>query len=130
LVEKGHVTLADLEARAAGRFPLARPARPNRDDGCTASATPRFEKGQRVRVRRLHRPGHTRAPGYVHGRTGCVVHVAPPFPYPDANAHGLPGRREPTYHVAFTAEELWGEEAEERSPVVVDLWETYLEAVE
>jgi len=127
LVEKGFVDLADLESRAGGRFPLARPVRPNRDDGGAEPAEPRFGRGARVRVRDDHQPGHTRVPRYVRGRTGIVLHVAPPFPYPDARAHGLPGRREATYHVAFDASELWGDDAETGAPVVVDLWESYLE---
>ena len=66
---------------------------------------------------------------HVHGCVGVVVHVAPSFTYPDANAHGLPHRREPTYHVEFTAKELWGEEGLEGESVVVDLWESYLEPI-
>ena len=73
------------------------------------------------------RPGHTRVPRYVRGKPGIVVHVAPPFSYPDANAHGLTHRREATYHVEFEARALWGGGAEVDAPVVVDLWETYLE---
>ena len=65
----------------------------------------------------------------MHGCTGRVVHVAPFFPYPDASAHGLPRRREPTYHVEFTATDIWGDDAERNAPVVVDLWESYLEPV-
>ncbi|MEM6986371.1 MAG: SH3-like domain-containing protein [Pseudomonadota bacterium] len=49
-----------------------------------------------MRVRDEHQPGHTRAPRYVRGREGRVVHVAPPFAFPDASAHGLPPRREAT----------------------------------
>jgi nitrile hydratase beta subunit len=128
LVEKGFVQLSDLEARAGGRFPLAGPARPNLDDGRSASASARFSIGDRVRVKNDHQPGHTRVPKYVRGRTGVVTHVAPPFSYPDASAHGLPPRSEPTYHVEFAAAELWGEGGEEGVSVFVDLWESYLEA--
>lgn len=129
LVEKGLLDHADLEARAGGRFPLALPARPNPDDGRVEPAVPRFARGERVRVHDVHRPGHTRAPRYVHGCQGVVVHVAPPFTYPDASAHGGPRRREFTYHVEFMAAEVWGDAAEENAPVVVDLWESYLEGV-
>ena len=92
-----------------------------------AEVAARFAAGDRVRVANRHPHGHTRAPRYVHGRAGVVVHVAPPFPYPDASAHGLPGRSEATYHVAFPAAELWGEAAERDADVIVDLWESYLE---
>jgi len=128
LVEKGFLDIADLERRAGGGFPISRPARTNTDDERPEPSAPCFAVGDRVRVRELHQPGHTRAPGYVHGRSGVVGHVTPPFPYPDASAHGLPGRREPTYHVEFAARELWGDDAEADVSVYVDLWETYLEA--
>jgi nitrile hydratase len=127
LVEKGFLAPSDLEARAGGAFPLARAVRPNPDDGREAPAAPRFSVGARVSVRDDHRPGHTRAPRYVRGRIGVVTHVTRPFPYPDARAHGLPDRREPTYHVEFQASELWGDGAEANATVVVDLWESYLE---
>lgn len=130
LVEKGILSLPELEKRAGGRFPLARPAHPNADDGCVEPKKPRFSRGARVRVREVHQPGHTRVPRYVRGRTGVIVQVAPVFSYPDASAHGLPGRHEATYHVEFRATELWAESAEsmnEDDAVVVDLWESYLE---
>ena len=127
LVEKGVVTLEELEAAAGGRFPLARPARPNAEEAAREESAPRFSVGDRVRVLEVQRPGHTRVPRYCRGREGSVLHVAPSFSYPDASAHGLPRRREPTYHVEFDARELWGAEADPGA-VVVDLWESYLEA--
>ena len=127
LVEKGILDADELESLAGGRFPLAQPAQDNVDDGRSEPENPHYSIGQRVRVREIHPPGHTRVPRYVRGRIGVVVHIAPPFGYPDASAHGLPSRREPTYHVEFTATELWGKEAGASDSVVVDLWETYLE---
>lgn len=56
-----------------------------------------------------------------------MLHVAPLFKFPDAIAHGLPRRKECTYHVAFKSRELWSESAEAEDTVVVDLWESYLE---
>ena len=127
LVEKGVLEHADLERRAGGRFPLAGAVRPNADDERPPAETARFAVGDRVRVLEVVRPGHTRVPRYVRGRSGIVVHVAPRFGYPDASAHGLSARREPTYHVEFEARTLWGDGAEANAPVVVDLWESYLE---
>jgi len=127
LVEKGILGLAELEEVAGGRFPLARPPRSNADDGRRDPGAARFSLGAHVRVRDVHQPGHTRVPRYVRGRSGVVVHVAPPFTYPDASAHGLPVRREPTYHVEFAGAELWAKDAQATDAVVVDLWESYLE---
>jgi len=127
LVEKGILNLADLERRAGGGFPLAHPERPNQDDGRREAKTPHFSIGGRVRVREVDRPGHTRVPKYVRGRSGVVIHVAPRFSYPDAKAHALPRRKEPTYHVEFRATELWTNAENTNDRIVVDLWESYLE---
>jgi nitrile hydratase len=88
----------------------------------------RFAVGDAVAVRDIRPAGHTRVPRYVRGKRGVVVHVAPPFSFPDAAAHGLPRRAEPTYHVRFEASELWADAAEPNVSVVVDLWQSYLEA--
>lgn len=133
LVEKGTVSLADLEARAGGRFPLADPPVENDADGRVEPEDAQFAVGEAVRVREIHPPGHTRAPRYVRGKTGTVVRVVRPFKFPDAEAHRLPRRREATYHVEFASPDLWGDPVatgatgETLDTVVVDLWETYLE---
>jgi nitrile hydratase len=126
-VEKGVVTRDELEARAGGRFPLSRPAAEVEAKRVTPGA-PRFAAGQRVRVRDVHPAGHTRAPRYVRGRRGVVVRVSRDFEFPDLAGHALPAHAEPTYHVEFEARELWTDAAERASTVVVDLWESYLEA--
>jgi nitrile hydratase beta subunit len=126
-VEKGLLDHAELERRAGGRVPRARPVAP--DAGSPAPASPRrFVVGDAVRVRNMHPTGHTRCPRYVRGRRGTVVRVDPPFVLPDMAAHGARAAREPTYGVRFEARELWGEAAGPREPVYVDLWERYLEA--
>ncbi len=127
-VEKGVLTHAELEARAGGRFLLARPVAPRVGREATAPQGHRFAVGDAVVVRNIHPVGHTRVPRYVRGKRGVVVHVAPPFSFPDAAAHGLPRRDEPTYHVRFEARELWSDAAEDNTAVMVDLWQSYLEA--
>ena len=57
---------------------------------------------------------------------GVLGMHAPAFAYPDTSAHGLPGREEATYHVEFSASELWGDAAEAGAMIVVDLWNSYL----
>lgn len=127
LIEKGLLDKADLDRRAGASVRMSLPAVDNTDDGRAQPTTPRFTVGDRVRVRNMRPPGHTRVPEYVRGHRGTVLHVAPPFKFPDASAHALPGRKEPTYHVAFESRELWSESAEAEDTVVVDLWESYLE---
>lgn len=124
-VEKGVVTLQELETRAGGTFPLGQPVAAGAGRTTLERARP-FGTGDLVVVRDEHPSGHIRAPRYVRGKRGVVTHVTPPFSYPDAAAHGLPRREEPTCHVRFEARELWGEAAEDNTSVVVDLWQSYL----
>jgi nitrile hydratase beta subunit len=128
LVEKGVVARTELEARAGGRFPLARPAAEVKPIRVTPRAQPRFAAGDTVLVRDIHPAGHTRVPRYVRGRRGVVVRVSRAFEFPDLAGHALPAHLEHTYHVEFEARELWTDAAESRETVVVDLWESYLEA--
>jgi nitrile hydratase len=128
MVEAGVLTAEDLEERAGGAFPLSRPDRgmTTEDPGDDVVA-PRYVVGEHVRVRNWHPPGHTRCPRYVRGRHGTVVRVDIVASVPDIEAHS-PGRRsEPTYSVRFESEELWGELGD---PVHVDLWESYMEAID
>ena len=48
------------------------------------------------------------------------------FPEPDANRLGQAERPEHVYSVGFAGRELWPD-ADERSTIVLDLWESYLE---
>src|SRR5262249_51485025 len=122
-VEKGIVTLEDLERRAQGSFPLAAPSAPGRSN---VPERERFEPGDRVRVRSDYVPGHVRMPGYIRGKTGVVVGVSPAYPFPDAHAHGVEAADEPTYDVRFRTEELWPNSADP-ALVHVGVFQSYLE---
>jgi nitrile hydratase len=87
----------------------------------------RLRPGQRVRVKRMHPPGHTRCPRYVRGAVGTVEAVRGADRLPDRAVYGERIDREPVYSVAFTSEELWGPGDEPPWTVSLDLWETYLE---
>ena len=125
-VEKGIVTQEELERRARGTFPLSLPIGPGRTNVETRE---KFKIGDKVRVRTEYIAGHVRAPGYVRGKTGLVVGISPPYPFPDAHAHGLEADDEPTYDVRFNAEELWPNSAEP-AQVHVGVFQSYLERVE
>jgi nitrile hydratase subunit beta len=84
----------------------------------------RFAPGDRVRVRRAHPTGHTRCPDYVRARLGVVERMWGTARLPDVDGAAT----EPYYAVRFDGAELWGDDAEPNSSVVVDLWESYLEA--
>lgn len=128
MVETGVLTKDELEKFAGGPFPLSLPAtsegRPARSD------TPVFNVGDTVRVRDEHFAGHIRMPGICRGKTGVVRHrTAEKWPFPDAIGHGrTDGGAEPTYHVEFTGEELFGDDTD-AAAVMVDLFGGYLEPV-
>jgi nitrile hydratase subunit beta len=133
-VNHGLASLAGLEARAGGRFPLsspppAAPAPPPGDasGGSPGRARRRFTAGDRVRVRQFHSPGHTRCPRYVRGKAGVVIQVDGVSPLPDAEVRGL-DCPEPVYSVRFSADELW-RDGQRGASVTVSLWDSYLEEI-
>lgn len=126
LVEKGVVTRERLEELAGGVFPLGRPNGPGRGN---APDRRRFQPGDRVRVKDDYVSGHVRAPAYIRGKTGVVVHETPAYPFPDASAHGVPSEPEPTYDVRFDAAELW-HDAADQAAVHVGVFQSYLEPAE
>lgn len=87
----------------------------------------RFEPGQRVRVKRMHPPGHTRCPRYVRGATGLVKDMRGTDRLPDRAVYGERVTPEPVYSVSFDSRELWGPGEEPAWAVLLDLWESYLE---
>jgi nitrile hydratase subunit beta len=129
LVERGIVTAAELDERAGGPFPLARPVavEPLAEPG-PSRVEPAFAVGDRARVRDVRFSGHTRCPDYVGGREGTVIRVDGAFSLPDVEAHCDEKRIEPAYSVRFDAATLWGDEGGAGESVCVDLWESYLEA--
>lgn len=129
LVEKGHLSAEDLSARAGGAFPLSRSVAPSPMADLSPQLEPRFSVGDRVRVLTISPAGHVRAPKFCRGCVGTVLHRAPKFGFPDAAAHGGTRRKEHTYHVEFASQDLWPGEGSSKDSVVVDLWDSYLEAV-
>jgi len=91
------------------------------------AAPAQFKPGDRVRARNINPDGHTRLPRYVRGRTGVILSMNGAHVFPDSNAHGKGEDPRPLYTVRFRAQELWGEAANPRDSVSLDLWEPYLE---
>ena len=128
LVDRGLTTPEELDEHAGGRFPISRPDRGTAPPKPEADRTePRFNVGDRVRVREWHPLGHTRAPRYVQGKRGVVTRLDGAENVPDFEAHGGGKVLDPTYSVRFTPRELWGEGGADGATVNVDLWERYLE---
>ena len=87
----------------------------------------KFKAGDSVTVRNVHAEGHTRLPRYVRGKRGVISRIH--------GVHGIhdtkPGDQkvppQPVYNVRFEGRELWGESAEPRQGLYLDMWESYLE---
>jgi nitrile hydratase len=80
-----------------------------------------------VVTRNVHPIGHTRLPRYARGKRGIVYRLYGPHAFADTNAHGLGEQPQPLYSIRFEARELWGESAEPREAVYLDLWDSYLD---
>ena len=122
-IEKGVVSRDELERRARGTFPLASPSAPGRTNRPNRE---RFQPGDRVRVRLDYVPGHVRMPGYIRGKAGVVVSESPVYPFPDAHAHAMDAKDEPTYDVRFRTEDLWPNSSD-AALVHVGVFQSYLE---
>ena len=125
-VEKGVLTVEELERRAQGFFPLAAPSAAGRTN---VAGRQQFSPDDRVRVRSDYVPGHVRMPGYIRGKSGVVVSESPLYPFPDAHAHSVEAADEPTYDVRFDTRELWPDSAE-AALVHVAVFQSYLERME
>lgn len=90
---------------------------------------PTYSVGQYVRVRRMRPEAHHRCPRYVRGAVGSVERVVGNQPRPGTRPS--PETDEPVYTVSFSSVDLWGERTDDGEPpyeVLIDLWQSYLEA--
>ena len=88
---------------------------------------PQFQIGDRVVAPGNDEAGHTRLPEYVRGVTGTVVKIHPAEVLPDSTAHNHGDRPQHVLCVAYQANDLWGEDAEQDVVINVDLYESYVE---
>lgn len=88
---------------------------------------PKFQPGDKVRMRNHQPSGHTRLPGYARRCTGVVTALHGAHVYPDSNARFEGEHPQPLYTVRFTATELFGESADAGHSVSIEAWEPYLE---
>ena len=90
---------------------------------------PRFRPGDRVRVRAVEVPGHTRTPGYLKGRRGVIERFCGLFRNPEELAYGRAGFPEKAvYRVRFPLRSLWPEYAGgPDDTLVADLYEHWID---
>ncbi|PIV74592.1 MAG: nitrile hydratase subunit beta [Rhodobacteraceae bacterium CG17_big_fil_post_rev_8_21_14_2_50_65_11] len=136
MVDAGQITLKDLE-----RGYVLEPAGPAKARtvqdileqvrrACTDFSVPedapaRFATGAGVRTLRHIDHPHTRLPAYARDACGTVIAHHGAHLLPDEGAQGR-HLGQHLYTVAFAARELWGEAANPRDDVTLDLWESYL----
>lgn len=91
-------------------------------------ARARFSVGDRVVTQNHQTEGHTRLPGYLHGKSGEIVLLNGFWVFPDT--HAFDGTEAPTwvYAVRFSARHLWPDAGPH--DVCADLFEPYLEAAD
>ena len=106
LVEKGVVSVDELEQTAYGSLTLSGPIAADPTVALTPQPEPRFAAGDGVRVLPIHLAEHVRAPQFCRGHEGVILHRAPQFCFPDTSAHAGPHRKEHTYRVEFAAADL------------------------
>jgi nitrile hydratase subunit beta len=136
LIHEGLIAADELDARI--EFFRQHPDSPPRQDAIPTPPaprerpkspqppTPRFAVGDSVVTRNVHPVGHTRLPRYARGKQGTIHRLHGSHTFPDTNAHGLGENPQPVYSVRFEARELWGDSAEPRGVVYLDLWDSYL----
>ena len=149
LVERGVLEEGELEARIEAvranpeRYTLPPAEGPDELSGLIEGAVkfgasthreieaaPLFAVGDEVVTARRSPKGHTRLPRYARGRRGRVLLGHGAHVLPDANAHDLGECPEHLYTVSFDPAELWGDSADGRGWVNIDLWESYLSPVD
>ncbi|MFE4105903.1 nitrile hydratase subunit beta [Almyronema epifaneia] len=150
-VAEGYITQAELEARTAAFLADSEKAdAPLPSSGDAAidaqvvkyltegdsplrpdSVTPRFQVGDRVRVKNVVSGDHTRLPGHIRGRVAEVVKVyegAFTYFFPTTDGLGTPM---PVYSLAFKPADIWEEALIDPNSVYYnDIFEVYLEAIE
>ena len=134
--------LAQRTAAMAGSGALPRHDEPEWSDGFVGfvrtagsfgrppDATARFAPGDRIRVKDVEAPAHTRLPTYARGKVGMIERVHERNVVPDLRAVGLGEVWEHTYLVVFPAQEVFGDRSEPGQELTLDVWESYIEPLE
>jgi nitrile hydratase len=137
LVKTGFVTRAEIDSG------MPAPGSPRQIPALTVDKVPalvngtspsrnvavaaQFQPGERVRARNINPLGHTRLPRYARDKAGTIARDYGVSVFPDTSALFLGDKPQHVYSVRFTARELWGEQANPRDTVYIDLWDDYLE---
>ena len=93
-----------------------------------SSRPPKFAPGDSVRVDDRASLGHCRAPRFIRGQTGSVVHVHGAYRDPELLAYHRPGLpAEVLYKIRFSQRDLWtGYTGSPKDQLEVDVYENWL----
>jgi nitrile hydratase len=86
-----------------------------------------FKLDDRVRMKMINPPTHTRLPRYARGKIGTVVVVHGCHVFPDTVAHRQGENPQWLYTVRFSGQDLWGPDCDPTVTVSVDAFEPYME---
>ena len=89
--------------------------------------TPKFRVGDAVRTQRSSPKTHTRLPRYARGCVGVIEAVHGCHVFPDSSASGAGENPQWLYTVVFSAQTLFGEDADPMHKVSIEAFEPYLE---
>jgi len=94
--------------------------------------SPRFNRGEPVRVRKVDAPGHIRTPWYIRGHVGVIERFCGYFRNPEELAYVRPGTPlRALYRVRFAQPRVWDDyRGASGDTIDVDLYEHWLEPVE
>ena len=87
----------------------------------------RFAVGDRVRMKTIKPPTHTRLPHYVRGHVGVIELLHGTHVFPDSYAIGKGEGPQWLYTVKFDSRELWRKDDDANVTISVDAWDSYLE---
>ena len=107
-------SIADVATLKRGEF--SRPA----------TTEPGFAIGNHVTTRNLNPSTHTRLPRYARAKSGVVEAIRGCHVFPDTVAIGAGENPQWLYTVAFTARELWGDDADPAVTISIEAFEPYL----
>lgn len=90
-----------------------------------ATRAPAFAVGDPILTKTHMAVVHTRLPRYARGAPGKIIASCGAHLLPEMGAQGIEAS-EHLYTVVFLAADLWGDRANPRDDVTLDLWESYL----
>jgi nitrile hydratase beta subunit len=126
-IEAGQIRLPHKSVAVLKAHEVAGMVRTGGSSEREATQPARFAIGDRVRMKLINPPTHTRLPHYVRGHVGVIELLHGAHVFPDSNAMGMGEAPQWLYTVTFDGRELWGEANDSSLKVSVDAWDSYLE---